>query len=55
MDEIAASLSEAGLPDGFHRAAADTYRRLAELKGRPHAGDDAPTLEEVIDLLLSRR
>jgi 3-hydroxyisobutyrate dehydrogenase-like beta-hydroxyacid dehydrogenase len=54
MDEIAASLSDAGLADGFHRAAADTYRRLADLKGRPHHGDDAPTLEEVIDLLLAR-
>ncbi len=35
MDEIAASLSAAGLPGGFHAAAAEVYRRLAEYKDRP--------------------
>lgn len=43
MDEIAASAAEHGLPDGFHRAAADVYRALAHRKGT-----DAP---EVADLL----
>jgi 3-hydroxyisobutyrate dehydrogenase-like beta-hydroxyacid dehydrogenase len=27
MEEIAAAMAAAGLPDGFHQAAADTYRR----------------------------
>jgi hypothetical protein len=29
MEEIAATFAGAGQPDGFHRAAADVYRRLA--------------------------
>ena len=32
MDEIAATLAAAGLPPGFHLAAADVYRRLADFK-----------------------
>ena len=32
MREIAATFAAAGLPDGFHAAAAETYRRLAPLK-----------------------
>ena len=32
MEEIAASFAAAGLPDGFHRAAAEVYRRLARYK-----------------------
>ena len=32
MREIAATFHAAGLPDGFHRAAGDVYRRLAPLK-----------------------
>ncbi len=32
MEEIAATFAGAGLPDGFHRAAADVYRRLARYK-----------------------
>lgn len=47
MEEIATTFVAAGLPDGFHRAAADTYRRLARFKG------DAATLDEVIDELLA--
>jgi hypothetical protein len=27
MEEIAATFADAGLPDGFHRAAAEVYRR----------------------------
>jgi 3-hydroxyisobutyrate dehydrogenase-like beta-hydroxyacid dehydrogenase len=34
MDEIAATLRELGLPDGFHQAAAEAYRRIAPLRGR---------------------
>jgi 3-hydroxyisobutyrate dehydrogenase-like beta-hydroxyacid dehydrogenase len=32
MDEIAATFAEAGLPDGFHRAASELYRRLERFK-----------------------
>lgn len=32
MREIAATFAAAGLPEGFHAAAAETYRRLAPLK-----------------------
>ncbi|MGH7354711.1 MAG: DUF1932 domain-containing protein [Candidatus Rokuibacteriota bacterium] len=32
MEEIAATFSAAGLPDGFHQAAAEIYRRLAPWK-----------------------
>jgi 3-hydroxyisobutyrate dehydrogenase-like beta-hydroxyacid dehydrogenase len=34
MEEIAASFEAAGLPDGFHRAAAEVYRRLESFKDR---------------------
>jgi 3-hydroxyisobutyrate dehydrogenase-like beta-hydroxyacid dehydrogenase len=39
MEEIAAAMSAAGLPDGFHRAAAEIYRRFAVLA--PLAGAEA--------------
>ncbi len=32
MEEIAATFEAAGLPDGFHRAAAEVYRRLEQFK-----------------------
>ncbi len=35
MLEIADTFTEAGLPDGFHRAAAEVYHRLASLKDVP--------------------
>ena len=47
MDEIAAAVADVDLPDGFHRAAAEMYSRLAELKDQ--AGPE--TLEQIIDLL----
>jgi len=31
MDEIASTFAAAGLPDGFHQAAAEVYRRIPEL------------------------
>jgi 3-hydroxyisobutyrate dehydrogenase-like beta-hydroxyacid dehydrogenase len=34
MEEIAANFEAAGLPDGFHRAAAEVYRRLENFKDR---------------------
>lgn len=46
MHEIADSFAAAGLPDGFHRGAADVYRRLGAL------GDvDRSALDEVLRLL----
>lgn len=47
MEEIAAALSDAGLPNGFHAAAAEVYARLAELKSQ--AGPE--TVEQIVDLL----
>lgn len=49
MEEVASSLFASGLPDGFHRAAAEIYSRLAELKDRK-ARDDQ---DKILDLLLS--
>jgi len=48
MEENAATLDAAGLPDGFHAAAADVYKRLAIYKdaGVP------PTLDDVAKTLL---
>ena len=43
MEEIAASFESAGLPGGFHRAAADIYRKLEAFKD----GDAPPALGEV--------
>jgi 3-hydroxyisobutyrate dehydrogenase-like beta-hydroxyacid dehydrogenase len=43
MNEIADTFSGAGLPDGFHRAAAEVYRRS------PHGTGDG----DVVDLVLS--
>jgi 3-hydroxyisobutyrate dehydrogenase-like beta-hydroxyacid dehydrogenase len=42
MEEIADTFAAAGLPDGFHRAAAEIYRRS------PHAPDAEPSLEGVL-------
>jgi 3-hydroxyisobutyrate dehydrogenase-like beta-hydroxyacid dehydrogenase len=52
MHEIADSLAGAGLPDGFHRAAAEIYQRMAGLKGRPATGAEATTLTEVMATLM---
>jgi 3-hydroxyisobutyrate dehydrogenase-like beta-hydroxyacid dehydrogenase len=42
MDEIAHCMAEAGLPDGFHQAAAEIYRRCPQLP-RGLTGDDLVT------------
>jgi 3-hydroxyisobutyrate dehydrogenase-like beta-hydroxyacid dehydrogenase len=46
MEEIAATFKGAGLPEGFHKAAGEIYRRLAAFKGQP-----APSLEAVLKTL----
>jgi 3-hydroxyisobutyrate dehydrogenase-like beta-hydroxyacid dehydrogenase len=48
MEEIAATFHAAGLPQGFHVAAADVYRRLGRFKEAPAA----PALEDVLAALL---
>jgi Domain of unknown function (DUF1932) len=47
MNEIADTFAAAGLPDGFHRAAAEIYRRS------PHeqADDEDDSLERVLSAL----
>jgi 3-hydroxyisobutyrate dehydrogenase-like beta-hydroxyacid dehydrogenase len=50
MDEISETFSEAGMPGGFHAAAADVYRRIAGFKDAP----STPLLEEVLIALLSQ-
>jgi 3-hydroxyisobutyrate dehydrogenase-like beta-hydroxyacid dehydrogenase len=47
MEEIAATFNETGMPDGFHLAAADIYRRLADFKGL----ESPPPLNEVLGAL----
>ncbi len=47
MEEIAATLGDAGLPDGFHLAAAEVYERMAAFKG----ADPLPSLEQVLAAL----
>jgi 3-hydroxyisobutyrate dehydrogenase-like beta-hydroxyacid dehydrogenase len=49
MEEIAATMAFAGLPDGFHLAAADIYHRISHFKGL-----EQPPLEEVLKALLEK-
>ena len=51
MEEIADTFAGAGLPDGFHRAAAEIYRRWSEFKDVP----EAPALDEALAALLAER
>ncbi|MDQ3538455.1 MAG: DUF1932 domain-containing protein [Actinomycetota bacterium] len=48
MLEIAVTFAAAGLPGGFHEAAADVYHRLRDLRDA-----DAPSLDEVVTALLA--
>jgi 3-hydroxyisobutyrate dehydrogenase-like beta-hydroxyacid dehydrogenase len=50
MEEIAATFASAGLPDGFHQAAAEIYRRLSRYKDAP-----TPSMAEVAAVLTARR
>ena len=49
MDEIAATFRDAGLPSGFHDAAAEVFRRLAGFKDAA-----PPSLDDVIETLVGR-
>lgn len=48
MKEIAATFREAGLPDGFHEAAAEVYRRMAGFKD----ASEVPVLDDVLNALI---
>lgn len=48
MEEIAVAFEAAGMPGGFHLAAAEIYRRLADFKGY----ETTPSLPEVLSALL---
>jgi 3-hydroxyisobutyrate dehydrogenase-like beta-hydroxyacid dehydrogenase len=50
MREISSTLTDAGLPGGFHKAAAGLYHRLSGFKEAPAL----PTLETVLTALLKR-
>ncbi|NQV40781.1 MAG: NAD(P)-dependent oxidoreductase [Candidatus Marinimicrobia bacterium] len=50
MEEIAATMQDAGLPDGFHLAAADIYRRMTHFKN----SEALPEISEVLKSLKSR-
>lgn len=50
MEEIAATFAGAGLPDGFHLAAADTYSRLSRFKNT-----ETPDIHAVLAALLEHR
>jgi 3-hydroxyisobutyrate dehydrogenase-like beta-hydroxyacid dehydrogenase len=50
MHEIASTFREAGLPDGFHKAAAEIYRRMAGFKDMP----EDPQLHKVLEVLLAK-
>lgn len=49
MEEIADTFAAAGLPDGFHRAAAEIYRRMTDYKDTAAA----PSVEEVAARILA--
>ena len=50
MHEIAQTFAEAGLPDDFHRGAAEIYRRMADLKDLSD-----PELQHVLAAILEER
>lgn len=48
MNEIASTMRDAGLPDGFHLAAAEIYHRMADFKDE----GGIPSLDDVLKSLL---
>lgn len=51
MEEVAATFGSAGLPEGFHTAAAEIYERLAFFKDC----ENAPALEDVLGALINQK
>lgn len=49
MEEIADTFAAAGLPDGFHRSAAEVYRRMTDYKDAVHP----PSVEEAATRVLA--
>jgi len=49
MEEIAQTMASAGLPDGFHEAAAEIFRRSPRLGDRARGGD---AVGAVLDALI---
>lgn len=49
MEEIASAYASAGLPDGFHLAAAEVYRRLARFKDDPNAPGGTELAKTLLD------
>jgi len=56
MEEIAASMAAAGLPAGFHEAAADIYDRASRAEAptsrRPAAAEQPSTLDSIMSALM---
>lgn len=50
MNEIAATFQKAGLPNGFHKAAAEVYHRMANWK----ESNMTPTLDEILAAITAR-
>lgn len=50
MHEIELTFQEAGLPNGFHKAAAEVYRRMANFKDT----SETPELDDVLKALLQK-
>jgi len=48
MEEIAATFRQAGLPDGFHLAAADIYRRMESFKDAQAAPEPAEIISKIL-------
>ena len=48
MEEIAKTFSDSGLPDGFHLAAAEVYRRLERFKDDPDAPGGADLAQHLL-------
>jgi hypothetical protein len=49
MEEIAATFASAGLPDGFHLAAAEVYRHLEQFKDDPDAPGGAELARHLLE------
>ena len=49
MKEIASTIGKTGLPEGFHRAAAEIYQRMANFKNT----SEVPPLDDVLKALLA--